>query len=546
MAHFLDYFLSGYDASDFGLRKKARMVVLTCVGGSIADIALTGARSALMFDAISLVAGAMMLVAAVVTAFLVRAKRYDMGANLIMTVLSLGFLVISATKPALDRSYLYEYALYSLFLIIALCLIARRPYQLVSFSLLYALGIAALYFLRSGIVRELGADVGPVDFIECAIFILLCGGIGILVLYLTNSTIRQVELESAANKSRATEIGKVVSHINEGLTSGDKLLEVSGRVLEAIQSVELDTETIKKDATAQEDAVAFARGQSSKTLSGAQGVRERLESHDRSVREASDFVKVISAELSGLGDVTSESRKSMDDLVATATVGEKVINDTGKTMAEVEETAREMMSILGLIDNVASRTNLLAMNAAIEAAHAGASGKGFAVVAAEIRKLAEQTNKNTATIAESLKRNTAGVEASMKGSRMAQDTFRKISVEIGTVHDSLEALLRGFQSIGSKVAGLERELTGIKQVTGDVTLAMETVERQTEDGDASLSNIASDASSILVRSHSVAERLARIAREMETVNGIGRETVSRIGYVEIEMQRIERLESKEA
>jgi methyl-accepting chemotaxis protein len=541
MAHFLDYFLSGYDESDLGLRKTARMVVLTCIGGSIADIALTGARSMLMFDAVSLVAGGMMLVAAIVTAFLVRAKRYDMGVNLIMAVMSLGFLVISATKTAVDRSYLYEFALYALFLVIALCLIARRTYQIVSFSLLYALGLVALYALRAGSVRNLGADVGSVDFIECVIFVLLCGGIGILVLNLTNSTIRQVELESSSNKSRANEIGKVVSHLNTGLASGDKLLDVSGRVLEAIHSVEQDTEIIKKDATAQEDAVAFARGQSSKTLSGAQQVRERLEAHDRSVREASDFVKVISGELSGLGNVTAESRKSMDGLVSAALVGEKVINDTGKTMATVEETANEMLSIVSLIDDVASRTNLLAMNAAIEAAHAGAAGRGFAIVATEIRNLAEQTNKNTATISESLRRNTAGVAASMQGSRLAQETFRKITNEIKSVHDSLEALLRGFQSIGIKITGLEKELAGIEKVTGDVTLAMETVERQTRDGDASLSTIASDASSILVRSHSVVEQLVRIAREMETGNGIGRETVNRIGYVETEMQRIEKI-----
>jgi methyl-accepting chemotaxis protein len=481
-----------------------------------------------------------MIIAAVATAFLVRSRRYNAGVNLIMLVLSLGFFAISLTKASVDRSFIYEFALYTLFLIIALCLIANKVYQMLAFGGLYLVSLAALYLIRSAPIKAAGATIGPIDLIEGLVFVGLCTVIGVLVIRLTNDTIGQAESEARANKDKAAEIGKVVARLNEGLSSGERLLSSSRSVVEALHSAETDSAAITNEAATQEQAVSASLERSGRVMSGTRQVRESLVSHDAAVHDAFSLIKTISQSMGELRALTTSNREAMESLVHAAADGETRIDSTSRAMSAVEESATEMLSIVNLISNVASQTNLLAMNAAIEAAHAGASGRGFAVVAAEIRKLAEETDHNARTIAESLKRNTEGVSVSMAGSLKAQESFHRLANDINAVNASMEGMLNGLLEVSRKASALETELSSIDTASGGVTASMESVEGLSREADESLLAISRDARAIVERSSQLAARYAGIAKEMAVVEGIGRETVDRIGYVDQEMRRIER------
>ena len=148
----------------------------------------------------------------------------------------------------------------------------------------------------------------------------------------------------------------------------------------------------------------------------------------------------------------SKNAQNVDELENAVELGRSGL---GGVAADIQEIARESESLLeinSVMANVASQTNLLSMNAAIEAAHAGESGKGFAVVADEIRKLAESSSNQSKTISTVLKTIKGSIDKITKSTDNALNKFGAIDYGIKTVSHQENNILRAMeeQEQGSK------------------------------------------------------------------------------------------------
>jgi methyl-accepting chemotaxis protein len=145
---------------------------------------------------------------------------------------------------------------------------------------------------------------------------------------------------------------------------------------------------------------------------------------------------------------------------------------------DIKEIAREsegLQEINAVIQNIASQTNLLSMNAAIEAAHAGEAGKGFAVVADEIRKLAESSSEQSKTISTVLKKITesigkisAGIENLLRKFDMVEENIHAVSAQSGAIQGAMETQSAGSRDVLALITALNKVSDEVRAMTTDM------------------------------------------------------------------------------
>ena len=297
------------------------------------------------------------------------------------------------------------------------------------------------------------------------------------------------DLTDRIKVKRNDEIGRLMTHLNMATEHSHTMLAALREEADKMTAIGSDlSSNMEETATAVKQISSNAATVKEKALMQAAGVTETaatgeqiqgklnllvegITKQSESITQSSALITSTAENMLRINKILSQN----DELIKTVygqmkagTDGARAANEFVKKIAERSEALLEASQV---IQNIASQTNLLAMNAAIEAAHAGESGKGFAVVADEIRKLAEESNMQGKQIGAVIKESTEIIAQVSEAGIQAEKTFTDVYGLISTIsekEDSIVNLMREQEENGAQVLSA---IETINKVTRDVSSA---------------------------------------------------------------------------
>jgi methyl-accepting chemotaxis protein len=259
---------------------------------------------------------------------------------------------------------------------------------------------------------------------------------------------------------------------------GNDLASNMNETAAAVNEITANIQSIKGRIINQSASVSETHATMEQLTVNIHKLNDHVENQSIHMSQASSAIEEMMANINSVTGTLINNAANVKTLLEASEVGRSGLQAVASDIQEIAHESEGLLEINSVMENIASQTNLLSMNAAIEAAHAGEAGKGFAVVAAEIRKLAESSSTQSKTIGNVLKKIKGSIDKIMRSTENVLGKFGAIDISVKTVADQEESIRN---SMEEQTTGSKQVLEGVSEVN-EITRQVKSASQQMLEG----------------------------------------------------------------
>jgi methyl-accepting chemotaxis protein len=216
----------------------------------------------------------------------------------------------------------------------------------------------------------------------------------------------------------------------------------------AINEITANVHSIQGRMMSQSASVTETNATMEQITGNINKLNSHVENQAVSVSESSSSIEEMLANIQSVTQTLIKNSENVEKLTAASEIGRTGLQNVATDIQEIAKESEGLLEINSVMQSIASQTNLLSMNAAIEAAHAGDAGKGFAVVADEIRKLADSSSEQSKTISTVLKKMKTSIDKITSSTNNVLNKFEAIDASVRTVAEQEENIRNAMEEQG--------------------------------------------------------------------------------------------------
>ncbi len=470
--------------------------------------------------------------------------RQETASTVYVLLLAASPFGIMLLQDFLTYRDIYMYVVFSLPVAVIAVVIGTRPAHL-SFAVVLQIILGAVYVART--YPPAGDQLPKV--VNSIVFAAIFYAIGISLLYIIFRVeariMHSLRQNDILGHRRFEKLNSILHTARESLAVGSELNSLSGKTADGIHQIEEAGGKIASLLKELENTVRSSSDSQRRLEDGGDRVEQQMAEQTSAVTESSAAVEEMTASIQEIARSVRDKTAIARELNQEASRTQDSFTATELSLQNLRDSSDQVVEVIGVIEEIASRTNLLAMNAAIEAAHAGESGKGFAVVANEIRKLASETNENSRISRDLLTRNRDDIQKVIEASSDNREHLNTIQIRIQDVQQALEEISGGMSEMSQGTEEITGSIEVLIRIHSTVSEAVSEMNPIIADTHKAFQQINADTESAAAAVGRITGQAAELKSAAGRLQEIGMENQTSIEQMSVKLNALELTDSED-